>query len=436
MKRTAGVFILALLAVLIAGDRPMVAQARPSDTGALRANIERRFDILPLRDGVVLRPKNASEGIRSIEITDGPIAVDGQPVTGAELRSRLGDDADLVLALSYLDREERRTLFSEAAPPSVDDTPPTERRDRERSARRNRGSHDNDVVRIGGSVSVDEHEVIDGGVVAVGGSAHVNGEVHGDVVAVGGSVTLGPHASVSDNVVVIGGVLRRDPGARVGGQIQEIGLGAFNFGNWRRPSNPLGMYWGPMFGTMLALIATLTRIAILCLLAALVLLIGRRYAEQAGGRAMSAPLKSGAIGFLTQLLFIPMLVIMILVLVMTIVGIPLLLLIPFLLLGLALIGLVGFTGVSHRLGTLLGAKLGWTTDDPYLMTILGILALMLPALLARIISLVGGFMFPMAFGLGLLGTLIEYMAWTVGFGAVVLVRFDRGARAEIPVAQE
>ena len=44
--------------------------------------------------------------------TDGPIAIDGQPVTGGELRDRLGaDNAGLVLALTYLTAEERRNMF-------------------------------------------------------------------------------------------------------------------------------------------------------------------------------------------------------------------------------------------------------------------------------------------------------------------------------------
>ena len=49
--------------------------------------IERRFDPLPLRDGINLRPKIPC-AVRSIENTG--IAVDGTAVTGAELRHRIG----------------------------------------------------------------------------------------------------------------------------------------------------------------------------------------------------------------------------------------------------------------------------------------------------------------------------------------------------------
>ena len=40
-------------------------------------------------------------------------------------------------------------------------------------------------------------------------------------------------------------------------------------------------------------------------------------------------------------------------------------------------------------------------------------------------------MVPFSFGLGLIGALIEYLAWTVGFGSVALARFNRRASSNI-----
>ncbi len=112
MTKTATIYMLAVLAALaVAGDRA-AAQTSAADTRALRADIERRFEVDRLRNGVALRPRDSSRGIRLIEVTDGPIAVDGQPATGAELREKLGaDDAELVLRLSYLADAQRRDLF-------------------------------------------------------------------------------------------------------------------------------------------------------------------------------------------------------------------------------------------------------------------------------------------------------------------------------------
>jgi len=428
MKTTAIIHLLALVATVAAGDR-VTAQTNQVDTAALRSRIERRFDVLPLRDGVALRPHDSSRGVRSIEVTNGLIAVDGQPVTGPDLRQKLdADDANLILQLSYLTDDVRRAMFSAApaAPTVLPPPPPPEPRAEPPIQRRSRGSRrDGDRVRFGESVTIDEDEVVDGDVVVIGGAVTVNGEVRGDVVAVGGGVTMGPKASVGNNVVVVGGPLRRDPASRIGGRVQEVGIGSIDFSNMRWRPNSVWRYWGSAFGSVFALVGTLTRLAILCLLAALVLLLGRVYVERAGDHAMSEPLKSGAIGFLAQLLFLPVLVITIVVLVVTIVGIPLLLLIPFLILGLALVGLVGFTGVAYRVGALVNLRMGWASDNPYVTTIIGIVVVLSPALLARILGLIGFVMLPFTFGLGLIGILVEYLAWTVGFGAVALARFNR-----------
>lgn len=408
------------------------AQERPD--ASLRAEIERRFDVLPLRDGLALRPKRPDAGVRSIEIAGGAIALDGAAATGAELRARLGADADAVIRLSYLTDADRRALFGTPAPgaaaapapppppPDVAPPPPPPPPAPPRPPRERRNG---DRVRVGGSVSVAEGETIEGDVVAVGGSVRVEGEVLGDVVAVGGGVVLGPHADVDGNVVVVGGRLERDPGARVGGKAQEVGFAGIDFGDWTWRRNPVGAWWRSMLGSAFALVGTLARVGVLCLLAALVILFGRDYMERAGSVAQAASVKAGLVGLLAQLLFIPILVITIVVLVMTIVGIPLLLLLPFAILAAVVVGVVGFTAVANRVGLLTTRRLGWREDNPYAVTITGVLVLMLPVILSRLIGLGGGILFPMTMGLGILGAIVEYLAWTVGFGAVALSRFNR-----------
>jgi hypothetical protein len=431
MKRTI-IHLLALGAAVVVGVDPLAAQRDQSDTAALRANIERRFEVLRIADGVVLKPRDSSRGAQSIEVTNNLIAIDGQPATGPELVQKLGSaDADLVRQLSYLTREQQRDLFSssrgtttpEVLPPAA--PPPPEPPPLPRFERRNRGRRNGDRVQFGSSIHIREGEVVDGDVVAIGGAVTIDGEVRGDVVAVGGGMTLGPKASISDNVVVVGGPLNRDPGARVGGRVQTVGVGSMNFGDWRWTANPLWLFWGSMVGAAFALVFTLTRLAILCLLAALVVLFGRSYMERTADHAATETVKAGAIGLLAQLLFIPVLVITIVILVMTIIGIPLLLLLPFVFLGLGIVGVIGFTAVGYRLGGLLLARLGWSAENPYTTTIAGIVLVMSPLILARLLGLIGVVMVPFTFGLGLIGMLLEYVAWTVGFGAVALTRFGR-----------
>ena len=97
------------------------AQAPPAANAALRQQIERRFEVLLLTDRLVLRPRSASGAVRLVELGGtGAIAIDGAPATGAEVRDKLGADADAVIQLSYLDMTQRRELFggAAAAPPS------------------------------------------------------------------------------------------------------------------------------------------------------------------------------------------------------------------------------------------------------------------------------------------------------------------------------
>jgi hypothetical protein len=156
-----------------------------------------------------------------------------------------------------------------------------------------------------------------------------------------------------------------------------------------------------------------------------VVLLGRDFMERAAGRAAVEPVKAGAVGLLAQLLFLPVLIITIVVLVITIIGIPLLILIPFLILGLAMVAFVGFSGVAYRVGRYFGSRLGWNTDNPYLATIGGIVVLLAPTLLARLVGLSGLPLFPITGVLIFVGLALEYLAWTIGFGAVALMRFSR-----------
>jgi hypothetical protein len=236
-----------LLAVCVtlaahAAGMPRPAEAQTAnEVTALKAQLERRFDVLPLQDGVLLRPRASTAGLRSVEIHQGAIAIDGQVVTGAELRGRLGADADLVLRVSYLAEADQRALAGLTAPaanppggarPSdvpdaaAPDVPPApspgsaddragDRDGRPRGSggswgrRGDRGSGDR--VRFGGRITVGEDETVNGDVVVIAGQAHVLGRVTGDVVVVAGSAELGPRADVGSDVVVVGGKLSRAP---------------------------------------------------------------------------------------------------------------------------------------------------------------------------------------------------------------------------------
>ena len=129
-----------------------------------------------------------------------------------------------------------------------------------------------------------------------------------------------------------------------------------------------------------------------------------------------------SIGFLAQVCFIHALIITVVVLVTSVVGIPILLLLPFAFLAAAVVGLVGFASVAHLVGGYVTRQLGWSAPGACTQALVGVVVVMLPVLLSRLASLGGGILFPFAVALGVLGFLVEYVAWTIGFGAVALAR--------------
>ena len=119
-----------LLAVLVAWSSTSIAGAAQSviERQTLGRQIEQRFVVLPVQGGVVLTPTRVNRDVRSVELTNGAIAINGEPVTGAELRRRLSADADLIIRLSYLNASEQRALFdprssSQPSPPAAPTAP-------------------------------------------------------------------------------------------------------------------------------------------------------------------------------------------------------------------------------------------------------------------------------------------------------------------------
>lgn len=430
-------FIAAFLLAVLAASPAAQGGGSGGDLKALRSRLEQRFQILPLANGVVLTPRFKA-AVRSIEVTDEAIAIDGTSVTGAELRQKLGADADLVLQLSYLDSATRRVLAGVQAAPSLPaadstaSTPQPPAAASETSADRpERPKRRDDVVRVGGSVTVARDEHVTGDVVAIGGSVNIDGQVDGDVVAVGGSANLGPTADIRGDLVVVGGALNQDPKATIGGQV-HIGFDDFPLGgDWGHRRSWRG--WSPFAGMrpIAQFMGTIVRVGLLMLFAGLVLFVAKTPVEQVAERAAAEPVKSWAVGLLAEVLFVPVFTLTAFILAVSIIGIPvLLLLIPVAIVGAIVIFLVGFTGVAYHLGRLLQARVDYLRARPYAATVAGIVLIVSPLLLGRLVGLTG----EMRFVVGILvaiGVVIEYIAWTTGLGAVALARFGKPTRPPV-----
>ena len=410
-----------------------MAVSAQSDPRGLRSKLESRFEILPIANGLLLTPRFRTS-VKSIELSNSTFAIDGAPVTGPELRQRLGNDADIVLQLSYLDADSLRALARDETPvpKPVDPTPPTldpgsVQRVQPEPPSVPRPRRRGEVIRIGGSVRVEADESVRGDVVSIGGSASIDGEVDGDVVAIGGGVRLGPEAFVHGDVTSIGGGVSRDPKALVRGGIQDIGIGGPWRGEWGRSGNWDWDWMGGLY-PVARLTGTLVRLALLALLVALVLFVAREPVEQIADRVAADPVKSWLVGFLAEMLFFPVLIMTIVVLAISIIGIPLLLLVPVAIVAALLVMLVGFTAVAFQIGRLLQDKVAALRSRPFAATFAGILLIVSPVLLARFVGLTGD-LWILVWPIAVIGFLFEYIAWTAGLGAAALARWDRPTTA-------
>jgi hypothetical protein len=434
--------------------------AAQTDVAALREQARARFDVVTLTGGVGLVPKQSIAGVRLIEVRDGAVSINGEAATAKDVRAKLGADADLVLRITYLDTAGLVTLTG-AVPggagivpePPVPPTPPATPEDDSRDRRRS-GDRDG-IVKFGGNVTVKEGDRVAGEVVVfggtarilgtvedelvvVGGTADLQGTVEGDVSVVGGTLTLGPKSVVEGDVSVAGGSLHREAGSRVEGKIEEVGVG-----DGRGGVNVPGRGWknAPFWGAMSrvgSFFGQLFRSALLIVFALLAVAFGGRYVRPMAARASAEPVRSGGLGLLMQVLFVPVLVITVVVLAVSIIGIPLLLLLPFALV-LVLVGaLLGFSGVALHLGAVVGPRVGIHSESPYVQTAVGVAAVMLLSVLGRAFGMLGGGFFGGFIGgtLGVLGAIVEYLAWTVGLGSAFWVlRRSRGRVPDEPVAQ-
>jgi hypothetical protein len=418
-----------MLSLVVAATAGAGAQTvSPEEQRALRAHIEERFDVVPLSSGIALRPKTAHGDVRLIEISD-TIAINGVPVSGRELRERLGSDADAVLKLSYLDAKQLKTLFtstpaeSEIRPEKERSTEPTPDREPLQDRETSRG----DRVRVFGDVVVREGERVSGQAVAVLGSARIDGEVGDQVVAVLGSVDLGPRAVVNGDVVTVGGRLHRAPGAQVRGAVTEVSLSDMG----ARVHVPGMENWEPYmtfggFRPLARLMGTAFRLILLLLLACIAIVVARGAVEGAAQRVVDNPVKTTLIGITAWVLLGPLFVITVVVLALTIIGIPLMvILMPLAVVVLLAMLIVGFSGTAFAVGQWARRRFGMGTMAPFADVCLGIVIILLPLLVGRLLAFGGWPLSPLVFLLVAIGLGIELIAWASGFGAVLTNAFSR-----------
>jgi hypothetical protein len=116
-----------------------------------------------------------------------------------------------------------------------------------------------------------------------------------------------------------------------------------------------------------------------------------------------------------------LIVLTVVVLAVSIVGIPLLILVPFAVVLAFVLMLVGFTGVSSVVGRFITNRFG-IKRGPYVSVAIGVFVVASITLIARLFARIGGLVFGIvvANSLAAVGYFAEYIAWTIGIGAVIL----------------
>jgi hypothetical protein len=370
-------------------------------------------------------------------------------VTGSEVESLLGKaDADLVIRLSYVSPDElvRRlgataqgpqAATGAAVPPGaivLADTagagaagtpppPPPERPEAPVAPEAPEAPEPPEVptgdqVKMGEDITVPKDHTVMGDVVAIGGDVNVEGQVLGDVVSVGGVVHLYDTARVNGDAVAVGGRLEKDPGAQVLGRSTTVGVTLpFLMGHkvvWEH---------GPLAG-LGALLITLLWIALLLILGSIFLTVMPRHVDRVETNLRSSLLKAGLVGFLAQLLFLPVYVIGLVLLVITIIGIPIAVLwaVGFFVIGFVA-ALFGFTAVARAVGSSVMHRLDRPLRSAHVALLIGLIVLFAPMIVHDFFHFGPGVMDLFAMLFALLGFLVLYVAVTIGFGAAILTRF-------------
>jgi hypothetical protein len=465
-----------------AAERPaaapttLAAPAAPADHGALRREIEQRYEVLPLSNGVLLRPRRPEAGVRTIEIVGSSIAINGERTVEGVVRAWLGAEAGPVLRLAALPPAERRALFDlpaggGAAPsagalpqPPAAPTPGaaagTEPAAEEEAAEEGEEAetepgaavapaipsvpvppvppapsiHKGSTVKVGGGVTVEADETHEevvsiggpvrvegrvlGEVVAVGGTVTIDGWVGGDIVAVGGGVHLGPKAEVMGEVTSVWGGVRRAPGARVHGQISEVS-GVGGPGVHITP----GISFWPGHEHATSVVGELMWVIFLGLLLCLTLGVARPRVERAEARIAVEFWKSAAVGLITLLAFMP------LVLVATLLTCCLaVLLYPFLAVMVVIFLLLGYAAACLRVGHWSEGRFGWRHGNAFIAMLVGLGLLSVLPVIGRLLGLGGGALAPLAWICILGGKLLNWAVLLAGVGAVLIDVYENRAR--------
>jgi hypothetical protein len=298
----------------------------------------------------------------------------------------------------------------------------------------------NDLVRFGEDIVIPEDKVVEGDVVAFGGSITVLGRVKGSCTAIGGSVRVEGQGAVEGDAVSMGGTVSTGDSATVGGS--NVSLGSFNA---RRIK-----HWGPwigavgILGTGAWIAQTLFWVLLTLLFSWLSLVLFRDrilYANRLLTEQFGKSFLFGLLGWVGMVFAVPVgivalilfSVLAIVILCITIIGIPVAILLAIAMV-IGVIGIVVAAGYAVFLGYIegtmfLGQRVFGRRKDlaPLLAIVIGAALL---AALDGLGDLVGALSFfllhPIGMLLGIAAGFLLVILSTAGIGSLILSRFGTG----------
>jgi len=279
----------------------------------------------------------------------------------------------------------------------------------------------NDIVKAGTDIVVEEDELVKGDITALGGDVTVRGKVDGSVVAVGGDVIVTSTGEIEKDATSVGGDVKREAGGIIGGEVVGIGFlprHAFRF-PFGRP-----FYFGFPF------LAYLVKVIFLLFIGLVVFSVAPKHVTKVKTKLEKEMLKSGLVGFLGEILILPVFVLLLI----TIIGIPIAILVQPLLILLAI--LLGYAAASLYIGEKFKENTNIKPKTALMTLLLGIIVVELIPLFARIIGIAGDPGSVVGLILVIIYWALIYLILTIGFGAVILTRFGTRPREANLVAEQ
>jgi len=303
--------------------------------------------------------------------------------------------------------------------------------------------HDNDLVRFGQDIEIPQGKVIDGSVVAIGGSIKVFGRVKGDCTAVGGSVSVLDSAVVEGDAVSVGGSTTVDEGASVRGSNVSVGGWPFHGGHAGGMIPVLGLMG---LGALAGIFKTIGQLLVTIFLAWLCLLLVRErlvYAVDRMGSEFGKSFLWGLVAWMGMIVAIPAIAVVgaiaIVILVITIIGIPVAILLAIAMvfaligtvLGIVVFAFLGYVNGAMYLGRKLMARRSpGVAVSPLRAVIVGAVLILGLKLIGNVLGFIGlVFVMPIGIALGIASIVLGLVFMTTGMGSIVLTRFAKGPPA-------